>query len=74
MVLGKKNGASCIIWDDEWYLIVVDYFVKYPFMFQMHFTTVSVVIGCLTELFCVEGTAIEVFTDTGQTINSCEWN
>ena len=48
--------VNFIDWVDEKYLILVDNFSKYPFMFQMHSTTILVLIGHLKELFSLEGT------------------
>ena len=66
-------GTDFMEWDNQRYLLIVDYFSKYPFLFQISSTTVIAVIGHLTELFAHEGVPLEIFTDNGQPFNPEEW-
>ena len=46
----QKISTNFMDWDDQRYLLIVDYSSKYPFLFQISSTTLTAVIYCLTEL------------------------
>ena len=60
--------------DGKKYLLIVDYFYKYLFLFQMSSTIINAVIGCLTELFALKVTPPKFSPTTGYPCNSKEWN
>ena len=52
---GQKISVQIFIkWANKKYLLIIDYFSKYPFPFQMSSTTMTAVITHLTELFAFE--------------------
>ena len=63
----QKISANLLDWDKERYLLVIDYFSKYPFLFYMSSMTAPAVIDCLTELFAHGGMPIQIFMDNEQT-------
>ena len=62
----QKISADIMDWDNKMYLLIVDYFSKYAFIFQMSSSTVTAIINSLTEPFALEGMSKEIFTDIGQ--------
>ena len=56
------------------YLLVCDYFSKFPFVFQTRSTSFASIKDHLQELFAVEGTPDEVMSDNGLTFSSREFN
>ena len=51
------------------YLLILEYFSKYPFLFQMSCTNVNAVTYNLTEPFALKGVPLEVFINIGQPFN-----
>ena len=60
-----QDGKRC--------LLIVDYFSKNPFLFQMSSTTANGIIYHLKELFPLEEPS-EFFTDNRQPFNTKEWH
>ena len=59
--------------DNKKNLLIIDYFTKYPLLFQMASTIVSAVVSHLTEFIALMGMPLEIFTDNGQHHKSKEW-
>ena len=60
-------------WDGRKYLLMIHYFSKYPLFFEVSSTIISAFIGCLTELFDLTGSPLEVFSNNGQSLKLMEW-
>ena len=56
------------------YLLVCDYFRKFPFIFQMKSTSFAIIKDHLQELFTLEGTPKEIMNDNGPPFSSKEFN
>ena len=69
----QKMGAGFMDWDDIRYLLIIDYFSKYPFLFQILCTTANTVISHVKELFSFKGMPLEDFTDSEQPFSSKQW-
>ena len=59
--------------DNKRYLLIIDYFSKLTFLFQISFTTVAALINHLAEPFALKEKPLEIFLDNGQPFNSKEW-
>ena len=57
--LWQKISTDFLESDNRRYLLIIDYFTKYPFLFQMFSTTISAVISQLTEMFFYKGTPLK---------------
>ena len=51
---GQKTASDFMDWVEKRYLIIVEYFSKYPILFQLHFISTPAVISQFTELFSPE--------------------
>ena len=56
------------------YLLVCDYFSKFPFVFQTKSTSFATIKEHLQELFSIEGTPNEIMSDNGPPFSSKEFN
>ena len=56
------------------YVLICDYFSKFPFVFQTRNTSFANLRGHLQELFAVEGTPDEIMSDNGPRFNGKEFN
>ena len=56
------------------YVLVCDYFSKFPFVFQTRTTSFANLRDHLQELFMVEGTPDEIMSDNGPPFNGKEFN
>ena len=56
------------------YLLVCDYFSKFPFIFQTKLTSFAYIKEQLEELFGLEGTPDEIMSDNGPPFSSREFN
>ena len=59
----EKIGADIFTLAKRDYLLVVDYFSKFPFVFQLHDKTASSVITSLKSLFSIHGVPVTLFAD-----------
>jgi RNase H-like domain found in reverse transcriptase/Reverse transcriptase (RNA-dependent DNA polymerase)/Integrase zinc binding domain/Retroviral aspartyl protease len=59
----EKIGADIFTFAKRDYLLVVDYFSKFPFIFQLHDKTASSVITSLKSLFSIHGVPVTLFAD-----------
>ena len=55
------------------YLLICDYFSKFPFVFQTRNTSFANIKDHLQELFAIEGTPNEVMSDNGPPFSSREF-
>ena len=55
------------------YLLICDYFSKFPFVFQTRNTSFACIKDHLQELFAIEGTPDEVMSDNGPPFSSKEF-
>ena len=60
--------------DGKLYILICDYFSKFPFLFQTRTTAWTSLKAHLTELFAIEGTPDEVMTDNGPPFNGKEFS
>ena len=56
------------------YILICDYFSKFPFLFQMKSTSWANLKDHLTELFAIEGTPDEIMSDNGPPFNGKEFS
>ena len=56
------------------YILICDYFSKFPFLFQMKSTSWANLKHHLTELFAIEGTPDEIMSDNGPPFNGKEFS
>ena len=70
---GQKIRAYLMDWYNKRYLVIIDYFFKYPFLIQMSSTTATSVIECLTELYALKGLPLEIFTEKDNPFNYKDW-
>ena len=56
------------------YILICDYFSKFPFLFQMKTTNWANLKDHLTELFAIEGTPDEIMSDNGPPFNGKEFS
>ena len=59
---------------DKLYILICDYFSKFPFLFQMKSTSWANQKDHLTELFAIEGTLDEIMSDNGPPFNGKEFS
>ena len=59
----EKIGADIFTLAKRDYLLVVDYFSKFPFVFELHDKTASSVIGSLKSLYSIHGVPVTLFAD-----------
>ena len=60
--------------DGKLYILICDYFSKFPFLFQTRTTAWISLKAHITELFAIEGTPDEVMTDNGPPFNGKEFS
>ena len=60
--------------DGKLYILICDYFSKFPFLFQTRTTAWTSLKAHLTELFAIEGTPDEIMTDNGPPFNGKEFS
>ena len=58
--------------DNKKYLLVITYFSKYPFLFQMSFTTMTAFINYLKGLFALKGMPSDILIDNRHPFNSIQ--
>ena len=56
------------------YILICDYFSKFPFLFQVRSTSWANLKEHITELFAIEGTPDEIMSDNGPPFNSKEFS
>ena len=56
------------------YILICDYFSKFPFLFPVKSTSFANLKDHLTELFSIEGTPKEIMSDNGPPFNGKEFN
>ena len=56
------------------YILICDYFSKFPFLFQVKTTTFANLKDHLEELFSVEGIPNEIMSDNGSPFNGKEFS
>ena len=61
-------------WQNRLYLLVCDYFSKFPFVFQAKSTSFANIKDQLEELFGLEGKPDEIMSDNGPLFSSKEFN
>jgi len=59
----EKIGADIFTLAKRDYLLVVDYFSKFPFVFELHDKTASSVIASLKSLYSIHGVPVTLFAD-----------
>ena len=59
-------------WQKKKYQLIIDYFSKYCFLFQMPSATVTAVISDMTALFSLKEIPLEIFTGNGKPFHSKE--
>ena len=69
----QNSSADFMDWDDKMYLLIVHYFSKYLFMFQMSSTMMTALCNSLKEFFVLGGTLLEIFMVNRQPFYPMEW-
>ena len=74
-----EQSWECIAMDyfyasGKLYILICDYFSKFPFLFQMKSTSWANLKDHLTELFAIEGTLDEIMSDNGPPFNGKEFS
>ena len=59
----QKVNPNFYEWNDKHWLLVNDYFSKYPFLLKLILLRVPYVINLLEEIFTAERTPADIFTD-----------
>ena len=72
--LWQKVVADFFDWNGNYWLLVSDYFSKYPFLLKGKLFLAVTVISLPEEEFLLEGTLAEVFTDNSPPFNSTEFS
>ena len=70
---GRRIGADFFDFDGKKYLLVVDYFSKFPFVERVHTTTAASTTNIFRQIFTSEGAPEVLITDNGPPFNSGEF-
>ena len=70
----EQIGADFFDHEGQKYLLISDYFSKFPFVFKMGKTDAKAVIRCLEEIISLEGVPDRLRTDNGPPFNSDEFS
>ena len=65
-----KLGADMFYLDGQKYLLIADYFSKYPFLFKINSENAKTITKCFDEVIAQEGKPAVLMTDNGPPFNS----
>ena len=69
-----ENSNGLLLHNGRLYILICDYFSKFPFFFQVNSTSFANLKDHLEELFSVEGTPEEIMSDNGPPFNGKEFS